>query len=76
MKEYISAYKKIKSIPHSILRDEISVLTDFHANGSYETISEVFELLDETNYAYMVRTTDLETNNFLDGVKYITKKSI
>ena len=75
MKEYISAYKKIKSIPHSILRDEISVLTDFHANGSYETISEVFELLDETNYAYMVRTTDLETNNFLDGVKYITKKA-
>lgn len=75
MKEYIFAYKKIKSIPHSILRDEISVLTDFHANGSYETISEVFELLDDPNYAYMVRTTDLETNNFLDGVKYITKKA-
>ena len=75
MKEYISAYRKIKSIPNIVLKDEISVLTDFHANGSYEAISEVFELLDEPNFAYMVRTTDLETNNFLDNVKYITKKA-
>ena len=75
MKEYISAYRKIKSIPNIVLKDEISVLTDFHANGSYEAISEVFELLDEPNFAYMVRTTDLETNNFSDNVKYITKKA-
>ena len=50
-------------------------MTDFHANGSYEAISEVFELLDEPNFAYMVRTTDLEINNFSDNVKYITKKA-
>lgn len=75
MKEYISAYRKIKSIPNIVLKDEISVLTDFHANGSYEAISEVFELLDEPNFAYMVRTTDLEINNFSDNVKYITKKA-
>lgn len=75
MKEYISAYKKIKSIPHFILGNEISILSDFHANGSYEHIAEVFELLDEPNFAYMVRTTDLETNNFSENVKYITKQA-
>lgn len=75
MKKYICAYQQIKSNPHFILENEISVLTDFHANGSYETIAENFSLLDSVDYAYMVRTTDLETNNFTQDVKYISEQS-
>lgn len=75
MKKYICAYQQIKSNSHFILENEISVLTDFHANGSYETIAENFSLLDSVDYAYMVRTTDLETNNFTQDVKYISEQS-
>lgn len=49
----------------------IDVLTDYHANGSYKTLNENVTLLDEKNYAYMVRTTDLEKKNYTDNVKYI-----
>ncbi|WP_447471793.1 restriction endonuclease subunit S [Vibrio harveyi] len=51
----------------------IDTLTDYHANGSYKTLHENVTLLDEPNYAYMVRTTDLEKRNYVDGVKYIDK---
>lgn len=53
----------------------MSCLTDFHANGSYETIAANFELLDNPNYAYMVRTTDLENDNYSENVKYVTKQT-
>jgi len=58
-----------------VLEKELKVLTDFHSNGSYETIAQNFKLLDEKDYAYMVRTTDLETNNFSDNVKYVSKST-
>lgn len=48
------------------------VLTDYHANGSYEVLQQNVELLSQ-GYALMVRTTDLEKNNFVDGVKYISE---
>lgn len=51
----------------------ISVLTDYHSNGSYKTLSEHVTLKNEPDYALMVRTTDLEKNNFVDDVKYIDK---
>ncbi|CDG86797.1 restriction endonuclease subunit S [Xenorhabdus bovienii] len=51
--------------------DVINVLTDYHANGSYKTLNENVTLLEEPSYAYMVRTTDLESKNYTDGVKYI-----
>ena len=58
-----------------MLEKELKVLTDFHSNGSYETIAQNFKLLDKKDYAYMVRTTDLETNNFSDNVKYVSKST-
>ena len=73
-KEYLDAYSKILSKKHIILGDAIDVLTDFHSNGSYASIAKVFELLDSEDYAYMVRTTDLENDNYTDNVKYVTKK--
>lgn len=49
----------------------ISLLTDYHSNGSYKTLSQHVTLKDECDFALMVRTTDLEKNNFIDNVKYI-----
>ncbi|RDY22702.1 restriction endonuclease subunit S [Romboutsia maritimum] len=49
----------------------LKVLTDYHSNGSYETLRDNVTLLDTPSYALMVRTTDLEKNNFEDDVKYI-----
>ena len=74
-KEYLQAYRIIKKQSHVKLGDILEVLTDFHANGSYETIAKNFQLLDEKDFAYMVRTTDLENNNYIDNVKYISEKS-
>lgn len=48
-------------------------LTDYHANGSYEILRNHVELLDSPDFALMLRTTDLENNNFSEGVKYITE---
>ncbi len=73
MKKYIKSYEEIKRAQHTQLKNELAILTDFHANGSYESIADVFELLDEPNYAYMVRSTDLETKNYKQNVKYVTK---
>lgn len=53
----------------------ITVLTDYHANGSYEKLKEHVTLLDNPDYALMVRTTDLEKNNFRDNVKYINQSA-
>lgn len=46
----------------------ISVLTDFSANGSYAVLDSQVKMYDSPNYAYMVRTTDLENNNFVTDV--------
>lgn len=54
-----------------IFGNYITVLTDYHSNGSYETLRQHVTLKNEPDYALMVRTTDLENNNFDDGVNYI-----
>ncbi|MFA5454958.1 MAG: restriction endonuclease subunit S [Sulfurimonas sp.] len=74
-KEYLIVYRLIKSKPNEQLGDITDTLTDFSANGSYESIANNFTLLDEKNYAYMVRTTDLENQNFIQNVKYIDEHS-
>lgn len=51
----------------------MDVLTDYHSNGSYKVLKENVELLDKPDFALMVRTTDLESRNFTENVKYITK---
>jgi len=47
-------------------------LTDYHANGSYETLKKNVNLLDDNGYAYMVRSTDFE-NNFTNSLRYIDR---
>jgi type I restriction enzyme S subunit len=48
------------------LGEILEVLTDYHANGSYEKLKENVELLDRIDYALMVRTTNFEQNNFVN----------
>lgn len=74
-KKFLKAYSIIKSQPHSTIGEEYSCLTDFHANGSYESIARNYKLLDNKDYAYMVRTTDLEANDFVSNVKYVSKET-
>ena len=74
-KEYLSSYKVLKKIRHSTIYNELKVLTDFHSNGTYKTIAENFQMYDEPNFAYMVRTIDLETDNYTDDVKYIDERA-
>ena len=57
------------------LGDVITVLTDFNANGGYAKLDSNVKMYDEPNYAIMVRTTDLEKNDFENGVKYVDKKA-
>jgi type I restriction enzyme S subunit len=75
LKKYLKAYKKIKAKPNTQLGKITSTLSDFSANGSYASIAENFTLLDEVDYAYMVRSTDLEKSDFVNNVKYVSKHS-
>lgn len=54
----------------------ITTLTDYHANGSYKRLKENVELMDDENYAIMIRTTNFEQNSFEQrSFKYITKEA-
>lgn len=73
-KRFVNAERIIKDKKYVRFSTIIDILTDFHSNGSYEAIAKEFELLDSSNYAYMVRTTDLEKDNYSDNVKYVTER--
>ena len=55
------------------LGELLELLTDYHANGAYKKLKENVELLDEPDYAIMIRTTNFEQNNFNSSLKYITE---
>ena len=48
----------------------MTLLTDFSSNGSYKTLDSGVTMYDEPNYAWMVRTTDLESGD-MTSIKYI-----
>lgn len=53
--------------------DVISSLTDYHANGSYEILKENVTLLDQPDYALMIRATNFEKNDLVKDLKYISE---
>ena len=70
-----SAYEKCKSTPdyqEKFFGNIIETLTDYHANGSYQTLKKHVELKNEKDFAYMVRSTDFE-KNFTNNKRYISK---
>ncbi len=55
------------------LSDLLETLTDYHANGSYQILKKNVFLKDQEDYALMVRTTNLENNDFSQSLKFINK---
>ena len=55
------------------LGDYLTVLTDYHANGSYEKLKENVTLMSAPDYAVMIRTTNFEKNDFSVDLKYISE---
>ena len=53
------------------LGELLALLTDYHANGAYEKLKENVTLLDAENFAVMIRTTNLESQNFSEKLIYI-----
>ena len=48
------------------------MLSDYHANGSYKTLKKHTKLLDDENYAIMLRTTNFHEKN-KHNYKYISE---
>ena len=55
--------------------DKIDILTDYHANGSYEILKNHVKMVDNEDYALMIRTVDLENENYKNNVKYISESA-
>lgn len=71
LKKYLRSYAIIKKNEHDTLGYVVRTLTDYHANGSYEILNNNVTILDTPDFAYMVRSTDLENNNYSTDVKYV-----
>lgn len=69
--EYLLLEKQLKVIGSVKFGEMITVLTDYHANGSYEILRHHVSLLDQIDFAYMVRATDLENDNYEENSKYV-----
>lgn len=54
--------------------DYMTLLTDFSSNGSYKTLDSGVTMYDEPNFAWMVRTTDLESGD-MTAIKYIDENA-
>lgn len=63
-----------KNFTKAPMGEYMTLLTDFSSNGSYRTLDSGVTMYDEPNYAWMVRTTDLESNDML-AIKYIDKQA-
>ncbi|GAA7661152.1 restriction endonuclease subunit S [Helicobacter pylori] len=57
------------------LGDILELLTDYHANGSYEILKNNVTLLKNVDFAIMIRTTNFENNDFKNDLIYIDKKA-
>jgi len=71
--EYIVVEQKVQKCKYNKLKNLISILTDYHANGSYEILRNNVELLDKPDYALMLRTLNFVNDDFKYDVKYISK---
>lgn len=53
----------------------IELLTDYHSNGSYESLKNNVELKSEKSYAVMIRTLNFERNDFADDLIYVDENA-
>ncbi|MFA5838940.1 MAG: restriction endonuclease subunit S [Candidatus Paceibacterota bacterium] len=73
--EYLNSVKIIEKYGYKNLGDLLEILTDYHANGSYEVLKRNVQLSNKHNFALMVRSVDLETGNFDTDVRYVSEKA-
>lgn len=72
---YVKSEKLVYSKKNNSLGSLISILTDYHANGSYKKLRENVQMSDSPNYALMIRAVNFERNDFKDELKYISEHS-
>ncbi len=53
----------------------LSLITDYHSNGSYENLKDHVTLLDEKDYAIIIRTLNFERNDFTKDLLYVDKEA-
>ena len=63
-----------KGFTKAPMGEYMTLLTDFSSNGSYKTLDSGVTMYDEPNYAWMVRTTDLESGD-MSSIKKKKKKA-
>ena len=72
---YLETENIINSKNNDNLGNLISTLTDYHANGIYENLCGNVEILDSPDYALMIRTVDLEKDDFQTVLKLASEFS-
>jgi type I restriction enzyme S subunit len=55
--------------------EHIEYIGDIGSNGSNANISANLEMLDTEDYAIMIRTVNLNANDFKNNIKYVSKKT-
>lgn len=70
---YLATNNIISKLPNESLGTIIQHLSDYHSNGSYRTLRENVSMSDSPSYAYMIRTTDFENDDFESEVKYVNE---
>ena len=53
----------------------IEYIGDIGSNGSNAVISKNLKMLDTVDYALMIRTTNLNKNDFINDVKYVSEET-
>lgn len=64
-----------KNWTEKTFEEYIDYIGDIGSNGSNAVISKNLKMLDEDNYALMVRTTNLKSGDFSKNVKYVNKET-
>lgn len=57
------------------VNDVLELLTDYDANGSFASVAKNVRVYDYEQYAWYVRSTDLENGTHITNVRYVDKDS-
>lgn len=65
----------MEELKYEPLGKYIDVITDYHSNGSYESLKKNVTLLDQKDYAIIIRTLNFERDDFTDDLLYVDKSA-
>ena len=72
LNKFFSKKENLKKIK---IEEYIYVITDYHSNGSYKNLKNNVTLLNDPNYALMIRTTNLSKNDYENDLLYIDESA-